>query len=170
MINNDTSSIGSRTVRPDKPIAQSAKRDAVPAAKASVSVDTGQHDGGGVKPVATVQVSSTSEVSAPVKTKEVDSAADGQAVVKEEAQVLNDEQKKEVTEAISKVEAFMQDNQRTLNFEMAEKDNRVIITVIDQETKEVIRQIPPDDLVRMSDAIRNGDSLANGGILIQSKA
>ena len=163
MINNDTSSIGSRTIRPDKPIAQSAKRDAVPVDK----VDEG---GAGVKSVATVQVPLASDVSIPVKSSEADSAVNVQTVIKEEAQVLNDEQKKEVTEAISKVEAFMQDNQRTLNFEMAEKDNRVIITVIDQETKEVIRQIPPDDLVRMSDAIKNGDSLANGGILIQSKA
>ena len=163
MINNDTSSIGSRTVRSDKPIAQPAKRDAEPVAKSDESR-------GEIKSAATVEVSSASEVSAPVKTNEIDSAAGGQAVVKEEAQVLNDEQKKEVTEAITKVEAFMQDNQRTLNFEMAEKNNRVIITVIDQETKEVIRQIPPDDLVRMSDAIKSGDSLANGGILIQSKA
>ena len=163
MINNDTSSIGSRTVRPDKPIAQPAKPDAAPVEKADGS-------GGVVKPAATVGVSSASDVSAPVEISDIEPAVDGQAVVKEEAQVLNDEQKKEVTEAISEVEAFMQDNQRTLNFEMAEKDNRVIITVIDQETKEVIRQIPPDDLVRMSDAIKSGDSLANGGILIQSKA
>ncbi|OUR90546.1 hypothetical protein A9Q81_18840 [Gammaproteobacteria bacterium 42_54_T18] len=169
MINNDTSSIGLRTVRPDKPIAQSAKREAVPVAKASASQDIAKPEGsGGV--VKAVQVLSASDVSATVKVSEVDSVADGQAVVKEEAQELNEEQKKEVTEAISEVEAFMQDNQRTLNFEMAEKDNRVIITVIDQETKEVIRQIPPDDLVRMSDAIKSGDSLANGGILIQSKA
>ena len=171
MINNDTSSIGSRTVRPDKPIAQSAKRDAAPVAKASTSVDVEKPDVSGtvVKVTANEQVLPTSEVSASVKSNELD-VADGSAVVKEEAQVLSDAQKKEVTEAISDVEAFMQDNQRTLNFEMAEKDNRVIITVIDQETNEVIRQIPPDDLVRMSDAIKSGDSLANGGILIQSKA
>jgi len=171
MINNDTSSIGSRTVRSDKPITQSAKRDAVPVAKTSASVDAEKPDvsGAAVKVTANEQVLPTSEVSASVKSNELD-VADGSAVVKEEAQVLSDAQKKEVTEAISDVEAFMQDNQRTLNFEMAEKDNRVIITVIDQETNEVIRQIPPDDLVRMSDAIKSGDSLANGGILIQSKA
>jgi len=64
----------------------------------------------------------------------------------------------------------MQSHQRTLNFKMAEEDNRVIITVIDRETKEVIRQIPPEDVVRISDAITSGDVLASGGILIQSKA
>ena len=167
MINNDTSSIGARTVRPDKPIAQSATRDAVQVTKASVNSQVSE---AAAQPVETGPSPSVSEVKVPVKNSEVDSVAGGQVGLKEEAKVLNDEQKKEVTEAISKVEAFMQDNQRTLNFEMAEKDNRVIITVIDQETKEVIRQIPPDDLVRMSDAIKNGDSLANGGILIQSKA
>ena len=178
MINNDISSIGSRTARPDKPAAPSAKRDAVPVEKASSSVDTGIPDNSGsaVKPAATVKVASASEVNSAEKATGVGSVTDGQAVtdgqpvVKKDAQVLNEEQKKEVAEAIFEVEAFMQDNQRTLNFEMAEKDNRVIITVIDQETKEVIRQIPPDDLVRMSDAIKSGDSLANGGILIQSKA
>jgi len=170
MINNDTSSIGSRTVRPDKPIAQSAKRDAAPVAKASAGPDAGPGVSGAVlKAAENVQIPQASEVNSLVKRNELD-AADGKAVSKDEAQILNDEQKKEVTEAISEVEAFMQDNQRTLNFEMAEKDNRVIITVIDQETNEVIRQIPPDDLVRMSDAIKSGDSLANGGILIQSKA
>jgi flagellar protein FlaG len=178
MINNDTSSTGSRTVRPDKPAAPPAKHVAVPVENAPSSVDTGIPDrsGGAVTPAATVKVSSASELSSIVKISEVESVTDGQAVAngqpvaKEEAQVLNEEQKKEVAEAIFEVEAFMQDNQRTLNFEMAEKDNRVIITVIDQATKEVIRQIPPDDLVRMSDAIKSGDPLANGGILIQSKA
>lgn len=172
MINNDTSSIGSRTVRSDKPTAQTAKRDAEPVTKVSVSSDEGggSVSAGVIKAEATAQVVPASEVSAPVNISEEGAVADGQTVVKKDAQVLNDEQKKEVTAAISEVEAFMQDNQRTLNFEMAEKDNRVIITVIDQETKEVIRQIPPDDLVRMSDAIKSGDSLANGGILIQSKA
>ncbi len=161
MINNDTSSIGSRTVRPDKPTAPPAKRDAMPVEKASSGVDMG---------IPSATVKGASEVNARVNVTDIDTVADGPPVAKEDAQVLNEEQKKEVSEAIFEVEAFMQDNQRTLNFEMAEKDNRVIITVIDQETKEVIRQIPPDDLVRMSDAIRSGDSLANGGILIQSKA
>ena len=177
MINNDISSIGSRTVRPDKPTAQPAKRDAEPIEKAPSSLNVGNpsQSGSAVKSAAAVKASPASEVSSAVKATDIDSVTNGQAVVrddavKDDAQVLNDEQKKEVAEAIFEVEAFMQDNQRTLNFEMAEKDNRVIITVIDQKTKEVIRQIPPDDLVRMSDAIKSGDTLANGGILIQSKA
>ena len=88
----------------------------------------------------------------------------------DKAQVLSDEEKVKVSEAIVHVESYMQSHQRTLNFKMAEEDNRVIITVIDRETKEVIRQIPPEDVVRISDAITSGDVLASGGILIQSKA
>lgn len=164
MINNDSSSVGNRILRPDKPVSQPATRDTASSVETPASGDA--------ETVAVTSSVPPAEAASPIAPVDSNERNKSEAIVevRDEAQVLNDEQKSKVTEAIIKVEEFMQDNQRTLNFEMAEKDNRVIITVIDQETKEVIRQIPPDDLVRMSDAIKNGDSLASGGILIQSKA
>jgi len=181
MINNDSTSIGLRAVRSDKPAPQKTPSSGGPPESGSGAAGTAA----GVVDAAAVTISvvpgpsETASLDAATVDKIVDSKAvsdkndikEDTLVASEDVSVeLNQEQKMKVVEAIANVEEYMQDNQRTLNFEMAEKENRVIITVIDQQTNEVIRQIPPEDLVRMSNAINSGDSLAQGGILIHSKA
>ena len=95
-------------------------------------------------------------------------------VAKQEAPTKTEEQaiavKEKTEEAIANVEKFIQDNQRSLNFEMAEEDNRVIVTVLDAETNEIIRQIPPEDMVKISDEIKSGQAPSLGGLLINDKA
>lgn len=151
MINNDASSVNIRTLTPDKTVVAAPVED--------------------VPDVPVEQVVSRVDSSQPVEDRAPAEAEPAEA--KGEAQDSDSVQEVElgqVSAAIVQVEEYMQDNQRTLNFEMAEKDNRVIITVIDQETKEIIRQIPPEDLVRLSDSIKSGDGLDSSGVLIQSKA
>ncbi|OUS29693.1 hypothetical protein A9Q99_08440 [Gammaproteobacteria bacterium 45_16_T64] len=157
MINNDASSINVRTLTPDKTVVAAPVKDVpdVPVDQVVSNVDSGQPAQG--------KSTTTDDSSGGLRTEQSVKAPPDPEELKEEE--LN-----QVSEAIVHVEEYMQDNQRTLNFEMAEKDNRVIITVIDQETKEIIRQIPPEDIVKLSDAIRSGDLLESSGILIQSKA
>lgn len=75
-----------------------------------------------------------------------------------------------VKEAVENVRDFIKKNQRSLDFEMAEESNRVIITVIDRETNEVIRQIPPEDVVNISEQINNGELPSSDGMLFKVKA
>lgn len=75
-----------------------------------------------------------------------------------------------VQEAVDTVSEFIKSNQRSLEFHMAENSNRVIITVIDRETNKVIRQIPPEDVVNISDQIKRGAPPALDGLLFHGKA
>lgn len=78
--------------------------------------------------------------------------------------------REKVKEAVENVRDFIKKNQRTLDFEMAEESNRVIITVIDRETNKVIRQIPPEDVVNISDQITSGELPSPDGMLFKVKA
>ena len=87
-----------------------------------------------------------------------------------EAEARREELKQKVSEAIPKVRELMNKNQRSLDFKVAEKDNRIIVTVIDKETDKVIRQIPPEDLLQIADSIAEGVSTLKEGSFINSKA
>ena len=87
---------------------------------------------------------------------------------------MSREQREEVTrkvaEAIPKVRELMQRNQRSLDFEVSEHENRVIITVIDKENDKVIRQIPPEDVLQIAEAIDQGLEQNLGGMIFNSRA
>jgi len=86
---------------------------------------------------------------------------------------LSREQREKVTrkvaEAIPKVRELMQRNQRSLDFEVSEQENRVIITVIDKENDKVIRQIPPEDVLQIAEAIDQGLEQNLGGMIFSSR-
>lgn len=96
--------------------------------------------------------------------------AHNQVVETIEAEARREELKQKVSEAIPKVRELMNKNQRSLDFKVAEKDNRIIVTVIDKETDKVIRQIPPEDLLQIADSIAEGVSTLKEGSIINSKA
>ncbi|MBA53316.1 MAG: hypothetical protein CMK89_02570 [Pseudomonadales bacterium] len=92
--------------------------------------------------------------------KEIGSRGD-----KEVEQVQKEELKKRVNEAIPKVRELLQKNQRSLDFKVAEEENRIVITVIDEETDTIIRQIPPEDVLKIAATIDQGLELRGGSIL-----
>lgn len=87
----------------------------------------------------------------------------------EQTEVQRDELTRRVAEAIPKVRELMQKNQRSLDFQVAETENRVIITVIDKETEKVIRQIPPEDFLQIAEAIEQGIQQGLGGFMLNSR-
>lgn len=90
--------------------------------------------------------------------------------LKKEEEELQKAIKESVAEVIPKVREMMQKNQRSLDFKVAEQENRVIITVIDKETDEIIRQIPPEDVVKIAKEMGQGIDDALLGILVDSYA
>lgn len=152
MISNNTSFVASRLSGGADKVAERSKPAETRPDKGTAQVQEPEQE-------QAVQAKDT-EVREPIAKQEAPSKTEEQAMaVKEKTE-----------EAIANVEKFIQDNQRSLNFEMAEKDNRVIVTVLDAETNEIIRQIPPEDMVKISDAINSGQSPALGGLLIDDKA
>lgn len=122
---------------------------------------------------ATSAKSETVTVTAPVEKQKP--AAEQVPVQEQQTEPadLSREQREEVTrkvaEAIPKVRELMQRNQRSLDFEVSEQENRVIITVIDKENDKVIRQIPPEDVLQIAEAIDQGLEQNLGGMIFSSR-
>jgi flagellar protein FlaG len=55
--------------------------------------------------------------------------------------------------------------QRSLQFHVDEDSGRTIITVIDKQTEEVIRQIPPEEVLSLAEQFRRG-----GGLFVETEA
>jgi len=67
--------------------------------------------------------------------------------------------------AVQEIAADVQNRQRSLQFSVDESSGRTIITVIDRETSEVIRQIPSEEVLTLAAQMRRG-----GGSLLAAKA
>ena len=73
------------------------------------------------------------------------------------------EQQQQLEEVVSNINDFVQSIQRNLQFSVSEDGSRTIITVINPETEEVIRQIPPEEVLAISAALR--DQIKEGVLL-----
>ena len=67
--------------------------------------------------------------------------------------------------AVKTISEAVQVRQRTLQFTVDEDSGRTIITVIDKETEEIIRQIPPEEVLALHEFFR-----PNGGLLVNTEA
>ncbi len=72
----------------------------------------------------------------------------------------------EVAQAVRSLNKAMQEQSQNLEFTIDSDSNRTIVKVIDQKTKEVLRQIPNEETLAMAKAL---DQMA-AGLLIKQKA
>lgn len=59
--------------------------------------------------------------------------------------------------AVRRLSDYVQQVQRALQFSVDKESGRTVITVIDAATEEVIRQIPPEEVLAMARALDVGD-------------
>lgn len=59
----------------------------------------------------------------------------------------------QLTEAVSKLNDYVQNVQRNLSFSVDKDSGQTVIKVYDAQTKEVIRQIPPDETLKLAASI-----------------
>ena len=71
-----------------------------------------------------------------------------------------------IEDNVSKINDYVQNFQRNLKFEVSEDGSHTVIYVINAETDEVIRQIPPEELEAISTYIQ---SLSTEGLLFNAK-
>lgn len=69
---------------------------------------------------------------------------------------------KDLSEAVSKIQDYVQNLHRELHFTVDENSGRTIITVINAETDEIIRQIPPEEILALS---RHLEEMTEGVLL-----
>ncbi|BDX07800.1 flagellar protein FlaG [Planctobacterium marinum] len=61
---------------------------------------------------------------------------------------------REIENAVSEVRDFVQSQRTNLNFSFNDDSNRSIVQVTDSDTGELIRQIPSEEVLALSDRIR----------------
>lgn len=66
-----------------------------------------------------------------------------------------DEMRKNLQEAVARLNEQMQSKGRDLSFSLDERIDRTIITVKNLQTGEVVRQIPTEEVVRMAHSIED---------------
>lgn len=75
-------------------------------------------------------------------------------------------QRRELDEAVSRIQDYVQNLQRELQFTVDQQSGRTIITVIDSETDKIIRQIPPEEILALSEYLQS----ASDGLLLKVQA
>ncbi|MBU1439211.1 MAG: flagellar protein FlaG [Gammaproteobacteria bacterium] len=92
-------------------------------------------------------------------------------VTKVEEQPADQVTPKQLGDAVERINQFVNAEMRTLNFSVDENSGKAVVKVIDFETKDVIRQIPGDEVLRMASAIKRlqEDLGSATGLLIDSK-
>lgn len=61
--------------------------------------------------------------------------------------------REQVQEAVSRLNDYVQNLSRTLSFRVEEATGRTVIEVYDSETEELIRQIPPEETLRLAETL-----------------
>ena len=62
----------------------------------------------------------------------------------------------ELAEAVENIRDFVSDVRRELQFSVDEDSGRTIITVIDKDSGEIIRQIPPEEVMQIAKSVSGG--------------
>ena len=89
-------------------------------------------------------------------------------VTAEQQQLTSEE---DVRQAVDSVNNFVQQTNRNLEFAVEESSGRVVITVREAETGNIIRQIPPEEVLAIAELINNNlqNTATPVGVLIADK-
>ncbi len=92
-------------------------------------------------------------------------AASGKTMpVTKPAGVPSGERKKELDQAVKNVSGYVQNVTRELNFTVDEELDKFVVTVLDEKTGEVIRQIPTEEMLELAKSISDAQASASKGI------
>lgn len=89
----------------------------------------------------------STQSSAPVRTLNTSTAS----VQQNEAAAGAQSSIEDLQAAVEKMNELMQNSQRSLHFSVDDSTEEVVIKVVDQETDEVVRQIPSEEQLKFSE-------------------
>lgn len=72
----------------------------------------------------------------------------------------NRDQREDLDSAITQLNDFVQNVQRDLQFEVDSDAGQTVVKVVDQETREVIRQIPDEVALRLAENLQQDEPLS----------
>ena len=77
----------------------------------------------------------------------------------EQLKERNEAQRDDLDQAVSQLNDFVQNVQRDLQFEVDNDMGQTIVKVVDQQTQEVIRQIPDEVALRLAEKLQQDEPL-----------
>ena len=81
-----------------------------------------------------------------------------------------EERRKELNNAIRHVSGYVQNITRELNFSIDEQLGRTVVTVVDENTGDVIRQIPSEDMLELAKNLAEIKERTTKGLLFRGDA
>ncbi len=81
-----------------------------------------------------------------------------------------EERRKELNNAIKNVSGYVQNITRALNFSVDEELGRTVVRVIDENTGDVIRQIPSEDMLELARNLAEIKERTTKGLLFRGDA
>jgi flagellar protein FlaG len=81
-----------------------------------------------------------------------------------------EERRRELANAIRNVSGYVQNITRELNFSVDESLGRTVVTVIDENTGELIRQIPSEDMLTLAKTLNEIKERTTKGLLFRGDA
>jgi flagellar protein FlaG len=101
----------------------------------------------------------------------VSNAAEGSAQNSKTVEVINPEsversgqsqeqKEKQLEGAVTKLNDYIQNVQRDLEFQTDDSSGKTVITVVDRQTSEVVRQIPDDVALRLAQDLQQDEPLS----------
>ncbi len=97
-------------------------------------------------------------------------AEGGNSMPAVQQQEYSEARKKELNRAIMHVSGYVQNITRQLNFSIDEELGKTIVRVIDENTGDVIRQIPSEDMLKLSKNLAEIKERSTKGLLFQGDA
>jgi uncharacterized FlaG/YvyC family protein len=79
-------------------------------------------------------------------------------------------EKRDIDQAVAQVNTLFQAEQRKLSFSVNETTKDLVVEVRDAETDEVIRQIPPEFVVRLAERMHEIAADETKGVLLRDQA
>ncbi|WP_286220260.1 flagellar protein FlaG [Marinobacter apostichopi] len=77
----------------------------------------------------------------------------------EQLEKRNEAQRENLDDAVSQLNDYVQNVQRDLQFEVNNDLGQTVVRVVDQQTQEVIRQIPDDVALRLAEKLQQEEPL-----------
>ncbi len=99
--------------------------------------------------IRTNRLTETEEASAQLETKDLSESAD----IKQ--QVPSEVSAEQIDTAVSQLNEFVQISSRQLNFSVDEGSNKQVVKVTDAESGKIIRQIPSEEILRLSERLQD---------------
>lgn len=122
------------------------------------------------------EVSNSNEVSSqsvPLTTENLRNVSQNLSQVLQTTSDINNnvEDDSQLGDAISRVESFLQGQNRNLSFSIDENTKRSVVTVLDSDSGDVIRQIPSEEILMLAERIQNlqQDIGSSVGVFINNK-